>query len=76
MKLLNLYPPDTNFHVQTLLYQTVPLCLSTITVMCANISDTYHFLLLDMIRKVLCYDVSIRQQDIADGLRERNQRKE
>lgn len=35
------------------------------------LTNTYHFLLLDMIRKVLCYDVSVGQQDVADGLRER-----
>lgn len=36
---------------------------------------TYHFLFLDMIWKVLRYDVRIRKQDIADSLREGNRMK-
>lgn len=36
-------------------------------------TNTYDFLLLDMIWKVLCNDVSIRQQDIADSLEEAKQ---
>lgn len=36
-------------------------------------TNTYDFLLLDMIWKVLCNDVSIRQQDIADSLEKTKQ---
>lgn len=38
-------------------------------------TNTYDFLLLDMVWKVLCNDVSIRQQDIADSLEETKQDK-
>lgn len=32
------------------------------------LSSTHHFLFLDVIRKLFCDDVSVRQQDGADSL--------
>lgn len=56
-------------HCCLLHWHNVPseLCVSYLK------TNTYDFLLLDVIWKVLCNDVGIRQQDVADGLEETKQ---